>query len=83
VASLAEISAMIAGELDINRLLQIVMDAAIEISKAERGFLVLIDENHLPQVRIATMWSVKPSRTSVVPSAQQSLTKCSRSSGRY
>ncbi|MCX6638902.1 MAG: ATP-binding protein [bacterium] len=50
---LLEISTLIAGELDVDRLLQMVMDAAIEISKAERGFLILLDEAGAPKVSIA------------------------------
>jgi len=50
---LLEISTRIAGELEIESLLKSVMDAAVEITGAERGFLIMLDPNGLPEVRIA------------------------------
>lgn len=50
---LMEISTRIAGELQTDTLLHAVMDAAIEITGAERGFLILLTANGEPEVRIA------------------------------
>ncbi|RJP76600.1 MAG: GAF domain-containing protein [Candidatus Zixiibacteriota bacterium] len=50
---LLEISTHIAGELDPDALLRAVMDSTIEITGAERGFLILINAEGEPEVRVA------------------------------
>lgn len=50
---LLEISTRIGVELQLESLLRAVMDAAIEITEAERGFLILLDAEGEPEVRIA------------------------------
>jgi signal transduction histidine kinase len=48
-----EISARIAGELDPDALLKAVLETAIEITNAERGLIILVDESGQPNVEIA------------------------------
>ena len=48
-----EISARIAGELDPDALLKAVMETAIDITNAERGMIILVDESGQPNVEIA------------------------------
>ncbi len=43
----------LAGELDIKRLLDLVVDCAIEVSRAERGFLIMTDHEGRPGFRAA------------------------------
>ena len=50
---LLEISTRITAELEIESLLGAVMDAAVEITGAEHGFLILLDADGEPEVRIA------------------------------
>lgn len=50
---LLEISTRITAELEIETLLGAVMDAAVEITGAEHGFVILLDEKDKPLVRIA------------------------------
>ena len=41
------------SELDLNKQLELIMDAIIEISRAERGFLILLSDNSEPTVAVA------------------------------
>ncbi len=50
---LLEVSTRIAGELETGALLRAVMDAAIEITRAERGFLILLNAEGKPEVKVA------------------------------
>lgn len=50
---LLDISTRVACNLETEPLLKAVMDAAVEITGAERGFLILLDSRGLPEVRIA------------------------------
>jgi signal transduction histidine kinase len=50
---LLEISTRIVGQLDPDGLARTVMDAAIEITGAERGFLILLNTAEEPEVKIA------------------------------
>jgi transcriptional regulator with GAF, ATPase, and Fis domain len=44
---LLEINKRLAGETDLTRLLEAIMDAVIEITGAQRGFLILVDEGRV------------------------------------
>ncbi|MEZ6197961.1 MAG: sigma 54-interacting transcriptional regulator [Planctomycetota bacterium] len=50
---LMEVSQAIGSELNLKRLLALIMDAVIEITEAERGFLILVDEGGKMKVKVA------------------------------
>ncbi len=52
-ARLLEITKRLAGESDLDRLLERITDSAVELSAAERGFVLLVDETgHLSPVTV-------------------------------
>ena len=53
LAALFEVSRVIGSSLDLQTVLDQVMDAIIQLTGAERGFLMLIDEEHNLAVRVA------------------------------
>ena len=66
--ALADISQVVNSSLDLNTVLQIVMDTIIRLTDAERGFLMLRDENGELQIRIARNWeqaSLNPSEFAI------------------
>jgi PAS domain S-box-containing protein len=66
--ALADITQVINSTLELNAVLQIVMDTIIRLTEAERGFLMLRDENGELQTRIARNWeqaSLNPSEFAV------------------
>lgn len=54
--ALAMISQVINSSLDLDDVLRIVMDTIVRLTGAERGFLVLIDQQGTPIIRIARNW---------------------------
>ncbi len=54
--ALAKISQVINSSLDVDDVLRIVMDTIIRLTGAERGFLVLLDQQGTPSIRIARNW---------------------------
>ncbi len=50
---LQQVNAALNSELDIKRLLDLIMDAAVEIAGAERGFLILVEEGADLQIAAA------------------------------
>lgn len=54
--ALARISQVINSSLDLDDVLRIVMDTIVRLTGAERGFLVLIDQQGTPIIRIARNW---------------------------
>jgi PAS domain S-box-containing protein len=68
LTALANIGAVINSSLDLNEVLRIVMDTIIRLIKAERGFLMLRDENGELSTKIARNWeqeSLDPSEFEV------------------
>ncbi len=66
--ALADISQVVNSSLDLNTVLQIVMDTIIRLTGAERGFLMLRDEDRELQIRIARNWeqaSLNPSEFAI------------------
>jgi signal transduction histidine kinase len=57
--ALLEVSAAINGTLVTDEILQVVMRRAIELLKAERGFLMLLDENN--ELRFRTVYNLQKS----------------------
>ncbi len=53
LAALFEVSRVIGSSLDLQTVLDQVMDAIIQLTVAERGFLMLIDDDHNLAVRVA------------------------------
>ncbi len=54
--ALADIGQIVNSSLDLPEVLRIVMDTIIRLTGAERGFLMLRDENHVLNMRIARNW---------------------------
>lgn len=54
--ALAQISQVINSSLEVDDVLRIVMDTIVRLTGAERGFLVLLDEQGTPIIRIARNW---------------------------
>jgi sigma-B regulation protein RsbU (phosphoserine phosphatase) len=54
--ALMEVSQVINSSLEMNALLQLVMDIIIRLTGAERGFLMLLNEQGVPEIRIARNW---------------------------
>lgn len=54
--ALAEIGQVVNSSLELNEVLRIVMDTIIRLSRAERGFLMLRDENGDLTIRVARNW---------------------------
>ena len=54
--ALADIGRIVNSSLDLNDVLRIVMDTIIRLTGAERGFLMLKDENDDLTIRIARNW---------------------------
>jgi serine/threonine-protein kinase PknK len=50
---LQEVTKALNSELDLDRLLGLVVDAAIELAHAERGFLILVEEGNAVAFRVA------------------------------
>lgn len=66
--ALTDISQVINSSLDLNTVLQIVMDTIIRLTGAERGFLMLRDENEELQIRTARNWekeTINPSEFAI------------------
>lgn len=53
LARLYEVGKAITAELDLDKLLTLIVDNVIEIAEAERGFLMLEDGSGIPEFRIA------------------------------
>ncbi|MCE1255334.1 MAG: GAF domain-containing protein, partial [Anaerolineae bacterium] len=53
---LAQIGEIVNSSLELNDVLQRVMDTIIRLTEAERGFLMLMDENNELQIRVARNW---------------------------
>ena len=56
LSSLAEIGQVVNSSLDLDEVLRIVMDTIVRLTKAERGFLMLRDENGEMVSRTARNW---------------------------
>lgn len=56
LSALAEVSQAVNSSLELDEVLQMVMDTIIQITRAERGFLMLRDENGEMATRIARNW---------------------------
>ncbi len=54
--ALADIGQVVNSSLELNEVLRIVMDTIVRLTGAERGFLMLRDENNLMTTRIARNW---------------------------
>ncbi|MFZ5909897.1 MAG: adenylate/guanylate cyclase domain-containing protein [Chloroflexota bacterium] len=66
--ALAGIGQVVNSTLELDSVLQIVMDTIVRLTRAERGFLMLRDENGEMTTRIARNWeqeSVKPNEAAV------------------
>jgi len=66
--ALAEISQLVNSTLEIDEVLQIVMDTIVRLSGAERGFLMLRNENQEMEIRTARNWeqeSIHPSEFAI------------------
>ncbi|MEE9392930.1 MAG: sigma 54-interacting transcriptional regulator [Planctomycetota bacterium] len=50
---LMEVTKALNSELDLKRCLTLIMDAVIQLTDAERGFLILVDDNTAPKVKLA------------------------------
>lgn len=57
--ALAEVGQIINSSLEIDEVLRIVMDNIVRLTKAERGFLMLRDENGNMSPRIARNWEME------------------------
>ena len=66
--ALADIGRIVNSSLELNDVLRIVMDTIIRLTGAERGFLMLRDENGELKIRIARNWeqeSIDPSEFAI------------------
>ena len=66
--ALADIGRIINSSLEVNDVLRIVMDTIVRLTGAERGFLMLRDENGELSIRIARNWeqeSINPSEFAI------------------
>lgn len=66
--ALADIGQVVNSSLDINDVLRIVMDTIVRLTGAERGFLMLRDENGELTIRMARNWereSINPSEFAI------------------
>ena len=66
--ALADISQVVNSSLDLNTVLQIVMDTIVRLTGAERGFLMLRDEQGELQIRTARNWeqeTINPSEFAI------------------
>jgi len=66
--ALADIGQVVNSSLELNEVLRIVMDTIVRLTGAERGFLMLRDENGELTIRIARNWeqeSVNPSEYAI------------------
>ncbi len=62
--ALAEISQLVNSSLEINEVLRIVMDTIVRLTGAERGFLMLKDEQGEMQISVARNWEQESIHTS-------------------
>ncbi len=68
MAALAEIGQVVNSSLELDEVLRIVMDNIIELTHAERGFLMLREQNGEMRTRIARNWgqeSINPSELTI------------------
>jgi PAS domain S-box-containing protein len=68
IGALNEVIQAINSSLELNQVLQIVMDTIIRLTRAERGFLMLRDENNQLVTHIARNWeheSIHPSEFAI------------------
>ncbi len=66
--ALVDISQIVNSSLELNEVLRIVMDTIVRLTGAERGFLMLRDEDNSLQIRIARNWeqeSINPSEFAI------------------
>ncbi|NPV55508.1 MAG: GAF domain-containing protein [Anaerolineae bacterium] len=57
LTALAEVGQLVNSSLEVDGVLEVVMDTIVSITGAERGFLMLKDENDQMKIRIACNWS--------------------------
>jgi hypothetical protein len=86
LSALAEIGQVVNSSLELDEVLRIVMDNIVELTRAERGFLMLREDNGEMVTRVARNWgqeSIDPSELTVSSTiVQPTHRKTSDSSGR-
>ncbi len=68
MAALAQIGQVVNSSLELDEVLRIVMDNIVELTRAERGFLMLRDDNGVMVTRMARNWgqeSINPSELTI------------------